>query len=184
MGIQQIPLAASGVTLAEGNSAGWRRTQPAGLTLVASADWSSLTSTNTTTISSLSGYSFYRLFVIGYFNSAKLLMRINSNTDSRYDSYAKLGDSHELQRRASHWRLNLSNVATFNSTIMDIYDADSANYKFANAVGTASASGVTLGWFSWSKAEALSSITLFTESGSNFTSGGYDGQGYYLYGGY
>lgn len=171
-------------TVSSGNSAGWRRTSPGGLTLVASASFSTLDTTNTTTISNLSGYSFYRLFIIGYFNSHNLMMRLNSNSEARYESYTKLGGITELQRRATNWRINLANAAEFNSTIMDIYDADSANFKLANSVGTSRGSGSEFAWFSWSKAEALSSITLFTETGANFVHISYLGGGYYLYGGY
>lgn len=171
-------------TVSSGNTAGWRRTSPGGLTLVASGNWSSLTSTNTVTISGLSGYSFYRLFIIGYYNATQLCMRINGNSDPRYDMYTKLGAGSELQRRSTFWRINVSNGVEYNQTTMDIQDADSANYKFAYGSGTTRGSGFETPYFVWSKAEALSSITLFTENSNNFTSAGYDGQGYYLYGGY
>lgn len=200
MGIAVFPAAASGPTLAEittaiqnnaasvsgGNSAGWRRTSPGGLTLVASGNFSSLTTVNTVTISSLSGYSFYRLFVIGYFNSEPLQLRINSNSDARYEALVDLGSVKEYRRRDTSWRINISNAAEYNSSIVDIEDADSANYKFAKLVGGYSRGSAHLPTsnFSWSKAEAISSMTLFTLNGNNFTSAGYDGQGYYLYGGY
>lgn len=185
MGYSVFPAPSSGITVSDGNTAGWNRTNPAGLTLVASTGFGSLTGTSTYTISGLSGYSFYRLIVTGYYNNVPLLMRLNGNSEARYDSQGFLSTTNSwVQRRESGWNINYSNGAEFNHTVLEIDDANSANYKQTTWKGITRGAIFTDATGLWTKNEALSSITLLVTGGGNFVNAGYDGNGILLYGGY
>lgn len=187
MAVSSLVPASSGITVADGNTAGWNNTSPS---------WTLINYTNPSSVSSitwsgLSGYKSYKVFCRGIvFNGTQGLgIRINGDSNGVYShvgneqpggSLPSLTFSHD----SNYWYIGVvgSNSTTTETTISN---ADqSTNFK----------KGITTSVFwdsSWRKltaeqqyqgSGAITSITVYSTSGGNNLPQG-NPYGFYLYGG-
>jgi hypothetical protein len=184
MAINVFPAASSGISVADGNAAGWGAT--AGIPTWNLLQTWTLGGVNTFTFSGLSGYKSYKIItpLMSCGGSSTLQMRINGDSAFNY-SMGYHGGNTSGFNSPGQAQFNIFNSSgTPFQFVANINQANSSGNKSVDIdyLGQGGEAALKL-WGSYGTTSAVNSITIFNANNNNFSASNASANLVHLYGG-